>query len=507
MPKGKKLYSGNRFRKALRYFVVGRAAQAVAMLAFTLLTVRLLAPADYGAYMVLLGIIEVCRPLSSLGLLPALQQFLPEMALHATRPQLVRFVKWTTLLRFALLAVFAVVLYAFWEPVTSWLGFTGTQHAGTGIACAMVITVLGATFTDHMLEALLEQRFAQTLRALYPLLRLLGLLALAGVGMVSLQAMLWVDFAASLLCLVLAEWALVRQIAKLEPDGSRHFSFKEIASFTWHLSGAQLLNAAATPGTLRIVVARLLGVEAAGQFAFMQQLLTQFNRFLPSLLLANLVRPMLIARNVEGDVAGVATASGLLWKSNVLLVWPVVGVMVVAGDTLIGLLGGSRLPPVGLAMAWMMLSSASAAQSQIVSMVMQVYRYSALVRTVSLASLSAPLLVWAGANFGLAGAAAGLAAAAWVRSSLGVTLLQTQDRGIALDWSGGLRVLAVLTLATAAAWFAASWVGPLPAALGLLVLYAVLVALVKPLSAAEFDVVGKVLGARAGRLSFLARAG
>jgi len=46
-----KLYSGQRFRKALRHFLWGRVTQAVTYFALMLWLVRALSPSDYGAYM------------------------------------------------------------------------------------------------------------------------------------------------------------------------------------------------------------------------------------------------------------------------------------------------------------------------------------------------------------------------------------------------------------------------------------------------------------------------
>ncbi|MDV7397900.1 hypothetical protein RZS08_41250, partial [Arthrospira platensis SPKY1] len=68
-----------RFRRAALHFVAGRAAQAVAMIGFTLIAVRVLPPSDFATYMLAFGLVEAGRPLVSLGLVPMLQQFLPDM--------------------------------------------------------------------------------------------------------------------------------------------------------------------------------------------------------------------------------------------------------------------------------------------------------------------------------------------------------------------------------------------------------------------------------------------
>lgn len=487
MSRRRHLYSGTRFRKALRYFLAGRAAQAVASVAVLLLAIRLLPQTDYGAYMVLLGIVEICRPLSSLGLLPTVQQFLPEMALHASRAQLHAFVRWAALARFGALVAFAAALYAFWLPVTTWLGFESDHLGQAWVACLLVVTLLGASFTDHMLEALLEQRYAQFIRALYPVGRLIGLVALGITGEATLLNMLWVDISVSALCLMLAEGTLLRQVRRLEPDASRHFTLGEIARFCWHLSGAQVLNAAASGGALRVVVAATLGITAAGQFGFMQQLVSQVQRFLPSIMLANLVRPMLIAAHLSGDHARVAAAAGLLRKSNLLLVLPLAAFVFVGGQWLADAISGNRLPDAAPALALLVLSTVSAAQTQVTAIFLQVLRHSDLVRRLSGLALVAPMVVYAGGQLGLAWAAAGVVAASWLRSAASLAALARREPYLGLDSNGAIRAAAAVLLAVAVGRPMATYDGALAIAVSALC-YLVLLVLFRPLSASDVEV-------------------
>lgn len=445
-------YTGARFRKALRFFLFGRAAQALASVAALLLAVRILPADEFGAYMVLIGIVEVCRPLSSLGLLPTVQQYLPEMALHATRGQFDRFVRWVTAARFAALALFSLVLYTWWVPITGWLGFASASQKDAWVACVLIVTLLGAAFTDQMLEALLEQRFAQVVRALLPIGRLAGLLGLVAFDAVSLLNVLWVDIVVSAVCLALAELALVRQLRQLQPDGSRTFEARQILSFAWHLSGSQVLNAAASGGALRIIVSAALGLAAAGEFGFMQQLLRQVQRFLPSLMFIGLVRPMLIAANVGGDRERLRAAAGLLRKSNLLLSAPLVGVVFLAGDTLPALLSGGKFADAGLTLTLILLAAVSGAQTQVTGTILQVLRHPRLVLILSMLALLSPLLVWGGCWQGLVGAAGGLALASWIRSATTLAVLHRREPWLGVDRSGILRCLAAVAFSLALAW-------------------------------------------------------
>ena len=94
------LYTGKRFRKAIQHFLLGRAAQSITSFILALWLVRLLGASDYGAYMVLWGMVEMMVPLSSLGMLEAVRRFLPELAVRGEPEALKKFVAWMTLLHY-----------------------------------------------------------------------------------------------------------------------------------------------------------------------------------------------------------------------------------------------------------------------------------------------------------------------------------------------------------------------------------------------------------------------
>ncbi|MBX3600237.1 MAG: hypothetical protein KF863_06415 [Rubrivivax sp.] len=498
------IYSGRRFRRALGHLLVGRAAQAAATIALALLAIRALGPTEYGLYMVLLGIVDLCHPLSSLGLLPTAQQFLPEMALHARATQLRRFVRWLTLLRVAALLAFAGTAYAYWDTIASWLGFDAAVYEGAALACLLIVTLLGAMFTETLLESLLEQRFVHASRALYGLGRLAGLLLLMAFEAVSVVHMLWIDVGLSVLRWAGAEIVLVRQLRRLHPDGSREFHRSEVVRFGWHLSGAQVMNAAASPGALRAIVAGGLGVDLAGHFAFAQQLLKQATQSMPTTWLANVVRPMLIARHRSGDSEVVALSGGLLWKINLGFALAIVGMTSVGGDPLMVLLSGDRIPDGGALLTLVMLAGVALTQNQVSTAMMHVYRYSSLARAAALAALLVPVLVVLGARTSLDAAAAGLALGTAMMALASLVLLQRQTHRVVLDRNGLVRLAFALAFAVAAGVLAARW-GLGAAIAAFLAAYALALRAVRPLNAQEFEVLQRIAGRPLGLLAWLVR--
>jgi len=327
-------YTGKRFRAAIGAFLFGRVAQGVANFVLTLWVVRLLASGDYGVYMTLWGMTEMLVPLSSLGLMEAARRFLPELAARGSAVGVRLFIRWTKIARLSILLVWAVGLALAWGTITDWLGFSAAQASHTWQALILAVLVVAFRYSCEMLESLLEQRWSQVVRALHPIGRLVGLAGLLLANQVTLAWILWVEVIVSLACLLLVEWGLIRKLRALPNTDEYRVSVRAVANFSWHLAGANLLQSISCGGAQRLLVARLLGLEVAGLFSFLQQLLFIVSRYMPTQLLANVIRPMLISR-LETERGVVSQVMALMWKSNFAIVAASVAVLVVAGDSII----------------------------------------------------------------------------------------------------------------------------------------------------------------------------
>lgn len=445
--------------------------------------------------MLVWGAIELAVPLSSLGLLPLVQQYLPRIAHAGGQAGLRRFVLHVALLRYGLIVLACVLVLGYWPVTGSWLGLPAeSTHAGL-VFCLLMAAVVAGRFAAEMLEALLEQRDAQLARALNPVLRVVGLAALWAGGWLTLESLLWLDLGVSLFTWLLAQWWLRAALRRLQPDRSDSLDWSEMRRFLAYMSGAQLLQAAGSVGAVRLVVGRVLGVEAAGVFGFLQQIVMIANRYMPSLLLANVVRPMLIARLRDGRAEDVAVGFGLLWKVNLLLGVGLLAIVVVGGDGLLALASGGRVLGGGWPMAFMMVSLFFMGQNQVVSMAMQVYGYLVNVLAVSaLAPLVLPFAVVGGRLGGLVGVAAAVAAAVGVRSIVSTVLLQRRAGRMRRDGPGAGRAALALLVAAAMSWGIGRWLGPVAAAACLPLLSLPLLWLARPLHPLEAALLSRGAG-------------
>ena len=487
------LYSGKRFRQAIQHFLLGRTAQAIAFFALTLWLVRLLEPTDYGAYMVVWGMVEMMVPLSSLGMLEAVRRYLPELATRGAPGVLIKFVRWMTLIRFVIMASWATLIAAFWADIAAWMGFSVPQQDATIMAVGLIITVIGFRYASEMLECLLEQRWSQLTRALMPLGRLLGVAMLVVVDDLTLQRLLEVDLTVSLSCFLLAEFFLMRKLRSLPGTGDYQLDVREIVTFAWHMAGVNLLRVAASAGALRIIVARTLGLETAGMYAFLQQLLMFVGRYLPANLLANIIRPMLVSRYVAGEIGMVKQGMALLWKSNLLIIAVSMAAISVAGNLIIMLISGGRFADTGMIMLIMLLGLGATSQGQLVSMVMQIFSYTHHLRYFSILSVLTPFAVFVGSDWGLIGVASGIVLSEWLLNNLILLWLNRQAGRIELDWSGVLRGLGLVFLLAAIGWVVEREFGSWWALAFVLLTYGPGLALMKPLNQADMELLNRGL--------------
>lgn len=495
--KSGELYSGTRFRRALRAFMFGRMAQGIAHFVLTLWVIRLLGLSDYGAYMALWGLVEIMSPLSSLGLLEATRRFMPDLATRGSADGVRSFVKWTTLARFAILFAWAGAIALGWPVLTAWLGFSPMQIEQAWIGVALVVSVLGFRYAAETLETLLEQRWSQLAHALLPIGRLLGVVLLVSMGAVSLATLLWVDLIVSVFCLLLAEWALVRRLRTLDTVGEYRVSVREVLGFAWHMAGVNILSAVASVGALRLLAARLLGLEAMGLYAFLQQLTTIVSRYMPAQLLANIIRPMLIARRAAGEAAVVGQGVGLMWKSNLLIVLAGLAILAVAGDSIIRWVSGGRFEQAGLVMLVLFLGLGANSQGLLINMAMQIHDRTRELRTQSLLFLFVPVAAWAGGQLGLAGFVAGIVLAQWLRNGVALWWMRRYGIDIVLDVPGLARAMVVTVLAVAPVWFFEDQLGVWLALLFTVLSVGAAFLLARPLSRADESIAERILKGKA----------
>lgn len=496
-------YSIARLRKALVHFVGGRVVQALARVGVVLLVVRLLPAADYGAYMLILGISEMLLLICSLGILPTGQRYLPQLVESATARDTSRFVLGITALQFLALGLMCGALWLMWDTVLPYLNFSPAQIQAARPAVLLFLLVPAMRFLVELLQSLMEQGRAQIVATLVPIGRIAGIGALlaAGTG-ITLETMVLLDAGVTTICVVLGVVLMMGRLRHLtDPEDPKPLPVREMTRHGWHMAAVQLLSAAHSPGALRMVIANALGIVESGLFAFLQSLQRLVGRYLPGALLRGLVRPMLVSRaHLAGGMDRLEHVVGLLFKTNLMLVAAGAVAVFIGGDRIVAIASGGKFNEAGNALLLMFLVLGVSSQRLVVDMLLQILDLTRVLRAASVLVPITLLAVWLCADFGLEAAIAASAMGIALVNVFCMWRLRAHTGRFRVDWWGmGSIILPSMVAALFGSavrdilgvWFAIAAAGAL---------LAVLLVAAKPFASGELMMVDRALGGLARRV-------
>lgn len=467
--------------------------------------VRLLEAREYGAYMAVWGLAVILTPLTSLGLVEAVKRFLPEILERGNAAEVRRFVILAILVRGLLVVGVLGGLSFFWTDLATWLDFDTKLAAQARAGFVLIFLYIGYNFICSFLDSMLEQEWSHSIHALFQIGRLAGVAILWTLGEASIERVFLVDVVVGLICLGLAVCVLAIKLRLVNGKGHYRIDVREILSFSWHLAGVNLLSALTGSGAQRLLVARLLGLEAAGLFAFLQQIIRVVGRCMPTHLLANLITPMLVSRNARGQQKTVQDTFSLMWKGNLLVIAALLAPLAILGNWGIALLSGGRFDQAGLAALMLLLWLAANSQQRIISLSMQINDRTRALRLHSLLLLLTPVFAVLGSALGLIGLILGVAAASWVRNVYGYYWMARAGLSIQIDRSATFRCMGVAILTAVLIIIVNLWMGPLPALLIAAPAMILGFLLSKPFNRDDFELIARILGPKSRHLGFMVR--
>jgi len=357
-------YSHARLRRGVAHFLWGKASSALLNFCGFLLVARLLEPLDYGRYVALISLVELCLNLSSFGLDWVSTRYIPEFRVQGSGAQLVRFVVRLTVLQACLLAATASALAFCAVPLAELLGLSSSVNAMRLYALYLLLEGLSRVLRDQMLSQLLLQGRAQLALVLRHLLwvSLCGAIWISR-GRADIQTVACLEIAATALGLAIAVYGLGRALRAASQEvpapqvGWCPPQIREVRSLAFNSYLGFLLNIPARPQMITLLIARVAGVEVAGIYGFARNLTDQVLRFLPAELLLGFIRPVLIAKYVASrDFGSLNKQTNALLTISLLVLMPLVALAVGQGQLVVQVLGAGRFPGGGVLLAVMLLS-------------------------------------------------------------------------------------------------------------------------------------------------------
>lgn len=352
-------YSAQRIRQNLMFFMTGKSLSAIVGFLILMLLVRALSPADYGFFIVLLGLFEVLQLGSNIGCFPAVYRYVPALNLAGHPAHLKKFMARLSAIRLATLLFVAGLMHLLAAPVFGWLGFG--QAGKMALFFPLYVLFEGLNrYNDQLFDALMLQGRSQTSALFRNSLRLAGLLTLTWLiedaGETSLERWFAVECIASgagfVFTALLLRAALSARTAK---DGADEAvasgalpELRRVMDYVMPAYGAQMLWLAQWPDMVKMLIARLADSVQAGAFGFCATLNSMLQRYLPVFLLIGMVRPIFVSAKEKGRTnQELVQLASLVFKLNLFLLCPALVVALFQGDALIALLSGNKFVDAG----------------------------------------------------------------------------------------------------------------------------------------------------------------
>ena len=341
-------FGKGRVKRGLLHFFIGKSVSAVAGLLAMLLVVHGLSVDEFAHYSVLVALVEVFTAVSGFGLSHVMLRYVPELYANYRTVAL----RYLILMAFgfrSLILVSALGLVWWCSPTVS--GWIGLEHAIPAFQAFLVVVAFRSTnqFLSLILESMLHQGISQTAFSVIALGRCVGMLALAGRGMVMLTNVIWLEALCECLatCLMVAGiaatlWPSGGSAEDLDDNWQKNKRTEVIKFAMW----AYLQHLATLPfggNTNRLVGGRMFGSMVMASFGFALSLYEYAKRYLPTQLLIGLIRPIVIARyTTTNNFSRAAALCEQALQFNLVLLVPMLAVLLVSGDHVLGLISGGR---------------------------------------------------------------------------------------------------------------------------------------------------------------------
>ena len=332
-------------RKSLLHFLFGKSLNAVVSLLTLVALARWLAPNEYGVYIAFVALQASILALSSLGIDSTAERFLPELRTRYADSELLGFVAAAIAARLASLLLLILVTLLAAHPIATLVGLESNLNEFR--LWVGVIALTGVyTLAVVLLEAMLHQRQAQRSVSVYVLSKLVLLFLAHSHFHLDLNTLVWVEMLATGFAAMVGSWSLIRHF----PPGGVHSGWQLVLSNRHRMQRFAIFNYVAqvvfqffSIEMMKLLVTRLLGVLQSARYGFASSLADTVQRYLPSVLLLRLIKPVFISRYVKtGDFAELNEMARIILKLNLLVLVPTIALAAVFGGDLLAMLSQDK---------------------------------------------------------------------------------------------------------------------------------------------------------------------
>ena len=342
-------YGGERIRKGMLHFLMGKGLSSIVSLIILVLLVRHLKITEFAAYSVLQAFVYVFTALTGFGLLHITLRYIPELYTQHQGHALRVFMLWTFGLRVVLLTSVALVAYSLGSQVASIFGLLD-WIAVFQIYLVVVWLKVNNHFLFQIHESTLHQGPGQAVFLATTLLKLTLIVWLMEVGELNLLNIVWVELIAELVAMFAFCVSVIRIIqgSEVESNGidfkvwwtenSRRVTKYGIAGYF-----QQLLIIPYGSAPNRLVAGHFLGATSVAEFGFSQSFVDLINRYLPAQLLGGLIRPVIVAKySIKRDFSEVTRPLNFIFRLNTILLGLILALILSVGQQVVNFISNGN---------------------------------------------------------------------------------------------------------------------------------------------------------------------
>lgn len=335
------MFSKERIRRALLFFVSGKAASGLLGVLWLAALIRTCDQQSLGVYLAFLSLFEVTQLLSSFGLYSFVQRYLPQSYVATSRAEFSRTLIILLLSRGTGLCAASIVVLLLWQPICAWQGWpAGLLNAW--VAVGFIVLEGAVRYLDSVFESLVHQGFSQLISVLRNILRLTWLLLLSGLGAtVNVESILLLELSLAGLFLLVGLFTLYQIVSTTAPheSGSAKPQLHRAISYSIHTYAALAAGQVCSVDAMRLMVGHFCGPNVVALYGLAQAVADIVRRYMPMQLLQGFVRSVIIAKLVQhGDSSKAVSQAALLHKLNFLFLSVAAGMTAVVGDQVLLLL-------------------------------------------------------------------------------------------------------------------------------------------------------------------------
>ncbi len=438
-------YSAGRAKRSLVQFAIGKVCSATLGVAVLLLSLRLLPAVDFGRYVAAIAYLEIFYLLTGFGLSTVAQRYVAEFRLRAGHAQFSHFIRGIVVRRAVYAAGGALITLL---AITLWASGAGEIPTATQIPGFYALLVLGCMtrYLDEIFPALLLQAHTQGLLLAGHLVRLAGMLGAVGFGLaLDFKAMVYVELCASATVCVAGLALLYRQVRVGANPGAATATHHSalMPGVTRRFYVVQVLGQAWGPNTAKLIVTNQLGLAVTAGYGFLQSIVDMLRNYLPAYLLANWLRPLMIARYLAGgSLTDVNAMAGLMLKLSLMCIVPMAAFFLAGGDRFVLWISNGKFSDGASVLFALCVLLACQCLHVVVSMItMTVERAGASVVATMASCVALPLCFAGAALMGVTGVVGAMVIGECIWITTVLLLLRRDGLTVAVDAAGCARIL------------------------------------------------------------------